>query len=45
MNTERLLERAPSFLVEEDPCLSWPETELVRQSGVKLYGRQQDRGR
>ena len=26
-------------VAEEDPRLSWPERELVRQLGAKLYGR------
>jgi len=26
-------------VAEQDPRLSWPERELVRHLGVKLYGR------
>ena len=26
-------------VAEKDPRLSWPEQELVRQLGAKLYGR------
>jgi hypothetical protein len=26
-------------VAEEDPRLSWPERELVRQLGARLYGR------
>ena len=26
-------------IAEQDPRLSWPERELVRQLGTKLYGR------
>jgi hypothetical protein len=26
-------------VAEQDPRLSWPERELVRQLGAKLYGR------
>ena len=38
--------RAHGILVvsEQDPRLSWPERELVRQLGAKLYGpRPEDR--
>jgi hypothetical protein len=45
MNTERLLERAPGILVEQDPCRGWPERELIRQLGVKLYGERSEAGR
>jgi hypothetical protein len=31
-------------VAEQDPRLSWPERELIRQLGVKLYGtRPEDR--
>ena len=26
-------------IAEQDPCLSWPERELVRQLGARLYGQ------
>ena len=26
-------------LAEQDPRLSWPERELIRQLGARLYGR------
>jgi hypothetical protein len=29
----------------QDPCLSWPERELIRQLGVKLYGERPEGGR
>ena len=29
----------------EDPRLSWPEQELVRQLGTKLFGRRSEEGR
>ena len=28
------------MIAEQDPRLTWPERELVRQLGAKLYGRQ-----
>ena len=30
---------------EQDPRLSWPERELVRQLGMKLYGARPEDGR
>ncbi len=38
--------RAHGILVvsEHDPRLSWPERELVRQLGAKLYGPRADEG-
>ncbi len=38
--------RAHGILVvsEQDPRLTWPERELVRQLGAKLYGRRKDAG-
>jgi hypothetical protein len=32
-------------VAEHDPRLTWPERELIRQLGVKLYGEQPDGGR
>jgi hypothetical protein len=32
-------------VAEQDPRLSWPERELIRQLGVKLYGEQPEGGR
>ena len=32
-------------VAEQDPRLSWPERELIRQLGVKLYGELPERGR
>jgi hypothetical protein len=32
-------------VAEQDPRLSWPERELVRQLGLRLYGRQSGGGR
>ena len=32
-------------VAEQDPRLSWPERELVRQLGVKLYGKRSEAGR
>jgi hypothetical protein len=29
----------------QDPRLTWPERELVRQLGTKLYGRRSEDGR
>jgi hypothetical protein len=39
--------RAHGILVvsDEDPRLSWPERELVRQLGTKLYGARPEGGR
>ena len=39
--------RAHGILVvsEQDPRLTWPERELVRQLGAKLYGRRPEDGR
>jgi len=31
-------------VTEHDPRLSWPERELIRQLGAKLYGRRQEGG-
>jgi hypothetical protein len=45
MNTERLLERALGILVEQDPCLCWPEPELVRWPRASLDGPRWDGGR
>jgi hypothetical protein len=41
MNSERLHERAPGILVEQDSCFSWPEPGLFRRP----YGRRQDGAR
>jgi hypothetical protein len=30
-------------VAEQDPRLSWPERELIRQLGVKLYGERPER--
>ncbi len=30
---------------EQDPRLSWPERELIRQLGDKLYGERTESGR
>jgi hypothetical protein len=37
----------PGILVvtEQDPRLSWPERELVRQLGAKLYRKRAEMGR
>jgi hypothetical protein len=32
-------------VTEQDPRLSWPERELIRQLGVKLYGERSEGGR
>ena len=32
-------------VAEQDPRLTWPERELVRQLGAKLYGRRPEGGR
>ena len=32
-------------VAEQDPRLSWPEQELVRQLGTKLFGRRSEEGR
>ena len=32
-------------VAEQDPRLSWPERELIRQLGVKLYGERPEAGR
>jgi hypothetical protein len=32
-------------VAEQDPRLSWPERELVRQVGIKLYGERSEAGR
>ena len=32
-------------IAEQDPRLSWPERELIRQLGVKLYGELPEGGR
>jgi hypothetical protein len=29
-------------VAEQDPRLSWPERELIRQLGTKLYGRRSE---
>jgi hypothetical protein len=31
-------------VTEKDPRLSWPERQLVRQLGTKLYGRRAEAG-
>ena len=39
--------RKHSILVvaEQDPRLTWPERELIRQLGIKLYGERWEAGR
>jgi hypothetical protein len=37
VTAEQLLEQAAS--VVHDPRLTWPEREILRQLGVKLYGQ------
>ena len=32
-------------IAEPDPRLTWPERELVRQLGTKLYGQRSEGGR
>lgn len=32
-------------VAEQDPRLSWPERELIRRLGVKLYGERREGGR
>lgn len=32
-------------IAEQDPRLSWPERELIRRLGAKLYGRRPGGGR
>ena len=32
-------------IAEQDPRLSWPERELIRQLGVKLYGERAEGAR
>jgi hypothetical protein len=32
-------------VTEQDPRLSWPERELIRQLGAKLYGERPESGR
>jgi hypothetical protein len=32
-------------VAEQDPRLSWPERELIRRLGVKLYGELPEEGR
>jgi hypothetical protein len=32
-------------IVEQDPRLTWPEQELIRQLGTKLFGRRSEEGR
>jgi hypothetical protein len=32
-------------VAEQDPRLGWPERELIRQLGVKLYGERAEIGR
>jgi hypothetical protein len=32
-------------VAEQDPRLNWPERELIRQLGVKLYGERSEGGR
>lgn len=44
MKAEQLLDRATGILLEQDPCLSWPEPEFVRRASPKLHIRQQDGG-
>ena len=36
-------ERGVLVIAEDDQRLTWPERELVRQLGTKLYGKRQDR--
>jgi hypothetical protein len=32
-------------IAESDPRLTWPERELIRQLGVKLYGKRPEHSR
>jgi hypothetical protein len=32
-------------MAEQDPRLSWPERQLIRQLGVKLYGKRPEHSR
>jgi hypothetical protein len=32
-------------VADQDPRLSWPERELIRRLGVKLYGERREGGR
>jgi hypothetical protein len=32
-------------IAEQDPRLTWPEQELIRQLGTKLFGRRSEVGR
>jgi hypothetical protein len=32
-------------IAEKDPRLTWPERELIRQLGVKLYGERPEQSR
>jgi len=32
-------------VTDQDPRLSWPERELVRQLGIKLFGRRSEDGK
>lgn len=36
-------ERGVLVIAEDDDRLTWPERELVRQLGAKLYGKRPDR--
>ena len=37
-------ERGVLVIAEDDHRLTWPERELVKQLGAKLYGNRPDRG-
>ena len=37
-------EQGVLVIAEDDNRLTWPERELVRQLGVKLYGRRRGQG-
>jgi hypothetical protein len=37
-------EQGVLVVAEDDPRLAWPERELVRQLGTKLYGKRETQG-
>jgi hypothetical protein len=37
-------EQGVLVVAEDDPRLAWPERELVRQLGQKLYGKRETQG-
>lgn len=37
-------EQGVLVVAEDDPRLAWPERELVKQLGIKLYGKRETQG-